>query len=105
MDDYGDYGIVGYLHAEQREGTWVIEDFVMSCRVAQKRVEEALFTHLSNVLSDQGLPLKIQCVQTERNGPIINKLSTLGASDENGWVVLNRNLPGSDVVEVIYDSE
>ena len=105
MDDYGDYGIVGYLHAEQREGNWVIVDFVMSCRVAQKRVEEALFTHLSNVLSDQGLPLKIQCVQTERNGPIINKLSTLGAIDENGWVVLNQNHPGSDVVEVIIDSE
>ena len=83
----------------------MVEDFVMSCRVAQKRVEEALFAHLSNILADQGLPLKIQCVQTDRNGPILKKLATLGTKDENGWVVLNRNLPGSDVVEVITDPE
>ena len=105
MDDYGDYGIVGYLHAEQRHGAWVVEDFVMSCRVAQKRVEEALFAHLSEVLTGEGVPLKIQCVHTDRNGPILRKLATLGTMDENGWVVLNRDLPGSDVVEVITESK
>ena len=101
MDDYGDYGIVGYLHAEQRDNAWVVEDFVMSCRVAQKRVEEALFGHLLGALSDDRNPLKIQLVRTERNGPIIKKLATLGVESEHGLIVLNQNLPGSDVVKVV----
>ena len=104
-DQYGDYGIVGYLRAEQDGEFWVVEDFVMSCRVAQKRVEEALFTALSDVMPPMESPLRIRLTPTGRNAPILKKLGELGDEGEDGLIVLHSTLPGSDVVHVISGSE
>ena len=104
-DDYGDYGIVGYLRAEQHGESWVVEDFVMSCRVAQKRVEEALFTALSDVMPATDTSLRIRLIPTGRNAPILKKLGELGVEGEDGLTVLHATLQGSDVVGIIRDSE
>ncbi|MDB4787149.1 HAD-IIIC family phosphatase [Flavobacteriales bacterium] len=102
-DDYGDYGIVGYLRAEKEPGAWVIKDFVMSCRVAQKRIEEGLFSHFRAELSD-GLPVVLELIKTSRNDAIIGKLTEMGNATpvQEGCfrVQLNDHLDGSDVVTI-----
>ncbi len=40
-DRYGDYGVVGYATLDERTDSPVLRDLVISCRVAQKRVEYA----------------------------------------------------------------
>ena len=102
-DDYGDYGIVGYLRAVRDSDAWVVKDFVMSCRVAQKRIEECLFTHLREKLND-GLPLMLDLVKTNRNDAIIGKLAEMGSVstiEENRFrVTMDVELMGSDVVAI-----
>lgn len=45
-DDFGEYGIVGFGQYRIDGGTMVFTEFAMSCRVAGKFVESALFAHL-----------------------------------------------------------
>ena len=45
-DDFGDYGIVGFGQYRIENTTLVFTEFAMSCRVAGKFVESALFSHL-----------------------------------------------------------
>jgi FkbH-like protein len=107
-DDFGDYGIVGYLGAVWEGGDLVIEDFVMSCRVAQKRVEECLFHFLWQHYAHSNGSIRLRVVDTQRNGAILKKLSELGDLVLDQGLVreleLHRELPGSDVIEVLHSA-
>ena len=48
-DNFGTYGIVGFGQYQVRNSVLVFEEFAMSCRVAGKYVESALFAHLLKV--------------------------------------------------------
>lgn len=45
-DDFGDYGIVGFGQYRVEGDKMIFTEFAMSCRVAGKYVESALFSHL-----------------------------------------------------------
>lgn len=45
-DDFGEYGIVGFGQYQIEDNTLIFTEFAMSCRVAGKYVESALFTSL-----------------------------------------------------------
>lgn len=77
-DRFGDYGIVGFLHIENQSTPWVITEFVMSCRVAEKRVEESLFQYLSELAIASGQRVHVRIHHTNRNLPIRKKLIQLG---------------------------
>ena len=104
-DDFGDYGIVGYLSGQLKKGTLVIEDFVMSCRVAQKRVEECLFTYLQAQFVDVVSDVRLRVVGTQRNGAIIKKLEDLGevvsVDGQVREIKLHSDLPGSSVIDIV----
>ena len=76
-DKFGDYGIVGFLTYEPFKNSVIITDFVMSCRVAEKRVEEAIFSYIikSFTLDNR---LYIKFIETHRNSPIKSKLFEIG---------------------------
>ncbi len=77
-DRFGDYGIVGFLRWEHSGLNTIIIDFVMSCRVAEKRVEEAIFSWFSENISLTNT-FQIKFVNTNRNKPILEKLTQIGA--------------------------
>lgn len=72
-DRFGDYGIVGFSSFRKGNGEYNLTDFVMSCRVAQKKVERAFFSWIVNALDD-GEMLKIEVFKTERNMPLRKEL-------------------------------
>lgn len=43
QDRYGDYGIVGFVSVQKKSDAVIATDFVMSCRVARKKIENAFF--------------------------------------------------------------
>ena len=45
-DNYGSYGTVGFSIANHRGDTMQIRDFMLSCRVQGKFIEQAFFHHL-----------------------------------------------------------
>lgn len=75
-DDFGAYGIVGFGQYRVEEGRLIFTEFAMSCRVAGKYVESALFN---------GLLEKEQCVagffavnKTKKNILLRNTLQDIG---------------------------
>lgn len=74
-DNYGDYGIVGFVSFERSGNNYKLNDFVMSCRVAMKKVERAFFNWI--VSKKQGTSFEkliINGIKTARNAPLREQL-------------------------------
>lgn len=75
-DRYGDYGIVGFVSVSNNESAHQLTDFVMSCRVAQKKVERAFFNWLiSNYKAGESLIIDVH--KTDRNMPLREELKKM----------------------------
>ena len=75
-DDFGSYGIVGFGQYRVEGGKLVFTEFAMSCRVAGKFVESALFSHL---LQRENCGAGIFAVQkTKKNILLRNSLEAIG---------------------------
>lgn len=76
-DKFGDYGIVGFasvLHEVISE--YKLVDFVMSCRVAQKKVERAFFKSMVGTFN-MGDVLIVDFYKTDRNIPLRKELESM----------------------------
>lgn len=55
-DNFGDNGIIGVMICEESERwRWIIDTWLMSCRVLNRRVEQAMLHRLINCASQQGI--------------------------------------------------
>ena len=72
-DKFGDYGIVGFLIVD-RTGEPRVSDFVISCRVANKKIEPTLINYLAG---KYGGLLRFDYKKTARNGPMFQIISDL----------------------------
>lgn len=69
-DKYGSYGQVGFAIEKINSEVNTITDFVISCRVANKKVEHAFIKYLAD--KSKNKKIRICYKKTERNGPIFN---------------------------------
>jgi len=76
-DKFGDYGIVGFFRVIFDKNSFHLVDYVMSCRVAEKKVEETILYWLQEYYKNDG-EFNINFINTKRNKPIKNKLKTIG---------------------------
>ena len=75
-DDFGEYGIVGFGQYRVEDSTLVFTEFAMSCRVAGKFVESALFSHLLQTEHcESGI---FQVIKTRKNVLLRNTLEQIG---------------------------
>ena len=75
-DDFGEYGIVGFGQYRVEGGTLVFTEFAMSCRVAGKFVESALFVYL--LKAENCTTGKFEVVKTKKNILLRNTLEQIG---------------------------
>jgi len=106
-DRFGSYGLVGCCTARAVEGGALLEDFVLSCRVASKRVEQAVFARLTGELARLGgTKLFANFQPTARNGLMHAVLKAIGFTEVQppvpGSLALpvQQPIPGSDIVAV-----
>ncbi|MFI6099358.1 HAD-IIIC family phosphatase [Lentzea sp. NPDC051213] len=67
-DRFGAEGIVGGLWVSKHDDHWLIENFVMSCRVFTRGVEHTVVQHVADRAASAGaLRLEASFVATERN--------------------------------------
>lgn len=107
-DKFGDYGIVGFASIELGGADPVARDFVLSCRVAQKHVEHALYSWLGVRMRAMGAKrLLVKLIRTRKNGPLVKVFEELPfvAIESDGdtdllCLDLNRAFVGDDVVGV-----
>ena len=71
-DRFGDYGIVGFSTVDESGDPPVLADFVLSCRVAQKRVEHTFLHWLADRERRRGMSrLRADVIRTARNSPLL----------------------------------
>ena len=102
-DDFGQYGIVGFGQYKIQQNTLVFTEFAMSCRVAGKFVESALFSHL---LSRENCPSGSFPVQkTKKNSLLRRTLGEIGfqvqkETDKDVSYTFTKNLLHHQIVTV-----
>ena len=78
-DRFGDYGLVGFVSlAVGDDGALLVQDLVLSCRVAKKYVENAFMEVLRSAVADRVAALELTFVPTARNAPLLEALRSLG---------------------------
>jgi FkbH-like protein len=69
-DRFGREGIVGGVWVAKGDRAWVVENFVMSCRVFSRGVEHTVLQHVADLAADGGaVVLAADFRATDRNGP------------------------------------
>jgi FkbH-like protein len=78
-DKYGAYGTIGFAIVRPSPRALQILDFMLSCRVQRKGIEQAFFSHLLTHHNPNGAgSVWINFSQTERNVPARGVLESLG---------------------------
>ncbi len=73
-DRYGDYGLIGFLTLEEMRDKYEIIDFVMSCRVFGKGVEDAILYQVKKSLNKNKI-IHMKPLKSKKNAPIYDFLS------------------------------
>lgn len=90
-DKYGDYGIVGFASIQIIEDTIYLQDFVMSCRVAQKKVEHTFIHEIIKDVKCERMVLEIK--KTDRNQPLQEEFKKMRFSvDEETEALLKMHI-------------
>ncbi len=102
-DNFGEYGIVGYGQYRIENQTLVLTEFAMSCRVAGKFVESALFAHLLNSENCQTGIFPVQI--TKKNILLRNSLESIGfektdCNDMHISYMFNSRLHNNNIVNI-----
>lgn len=76
-DKYGAYGIVGFASFKKvSDDEYLLTDFVMSCRVAQKKVERAFLNFFIRLLPEDSI-VRVNIDKTNRNMPLRDELKKM----------------------------
>ena len=87
-DRFGDHGLVGVAIARPAEAQWVIDTFLLSCRVIGRGVESALLAQLAaGVKARGGEEIVGEYLPTAKNGLVGDFYPKLGfdSCGENRW--------------------
>ena len=103
-DDFGEYGIVGFGQYRIDDDMLIFTEFAMSCRVAGKFVESALFTRLMENENCRSGFFAVR--KTKKNALLRNTLEQIGFqiqhdSGESVSYVFTANLLNSTVVGIV----
>jgi len=95
-DRFGSYGIIGFVSVDEGGQSPIVRDLVLSCRVAQKRVEHTFMGWLATREVARGKNVLLaQLVKTDRNGPIRQVFEDLRfeiVREEGGHCLMQRSL-------------
>ena len=87
-DRFGDNGMISVVVCNTAAADWVIDTWLMSCRVLNRRVEEAVLDMLATSARGRGVTRLVGVyIPTERNGMVRDHYARLGfqpAGSENG---------------------
>lgn len=89
-DKFGDYGIIAFVSIKLDDTRAIIQDLVISCRVAKKKVEDTIIYSLKeDVLRRKIKTLNADLIKTKKNSPLTSVFSGLPFKviEENDQVI------------------
>lgn len=98
-DRYGDSGLVSILLTEKDEKTLTVDNFLMSCRVMGRQIENSIIDALAEHAARQGITqIEASFVPTAKNKPVEQLWNRLGfemTSEQDGRKRYACRLPGA----------
>jgi len=79
-DKFGEYGIISIIYGNinNSDKSIIILNWVMSCRIFNRKIENSIFIYINNYFKAKGIKkIKSTFIQTKHNNYIINLHSTL----------------------------
>lgn len=103
-DKFGDYGIVGFMIVEKQDDGAHITDFVISCRVANKKIEPSIVNYLAHKYHDK---VFFHYKKTSLNGPMFKTIEELSMNleSENNDHIIYKHLYNSNYGHVVSISQ
>ena len=88
LDKFGDNGITGVFIIDKNEKFWIIDTFLLSCRIMGRGVENAILSQILKDAKANGVDeVKANFIPTQKNKPAENFLSDYGfEKQENFWI-------------------
>jgi len=78
-DRFGDYGLVGVLIVDEKEGELLIDSFLLSCRALGRGVEHRMMAFLADYAVERQLPtITARLTPTKKNAPARQFLDSIG---------------------------
>ena len=79
LDQLGDNGMISVIVCKKNQKTWLIDTWLMSCRVLGRRVEEAVLQHIiTHAAQEKAVSLEGSFIPTTRNGIVKDHYKKLG---------------------------
>jgi len=84
-DKFGSYGTIGFALVRQGDGELVVDDFMVSCRVQGKFLEQAFFAHILESHNPRDArTIRVNYQQTAKNTPAGKVLESIGFTSGEG---------------------
>ena len=103
LDKFGDNGITGVFIINKQEKSWLIDTFLLSCRIIGRGVENAILSQILTDAKAHGVDeVKAEFIPTQKNRPAENFLSDFGfEKKENFWIYkLNNEIKSPNHLKV-----
>ena len=85
-DKFGDYGIIGILSASIKNNTATIVDFILSCRVVGRYIEESMIEFLKEFCLKKKInKINGKYIKTKKNSLFFNFFNKLKIIDKNRY--------------------
>ena len=92
LDKFGDSGITSVYIINKEEKTWIIDTFLLSCRVMGRGVEDAILSEILKDAKQKGITqIKAEFIPTQKNMPAENFLSDNGFKKDGSFWIYNLN--------------
>ena len=88
-DKFGDNGITGvFIVDKENNNEWIIDTFLLSCRVIGRGIEEGIMNHIISLAKKQNVSkITANFIPTKKNQPAESFLPTFGFVKENNKFV------------------
>ncbi len=90
LDKFGDNGITGVYIVKKNENFWLLDTFLLSCRIMGRGIENAMLSQILKDAKSKGIKeIKAEFIPTEKNKPAENFLSNYGFIKHDKFWVYN----------------
>ena len=103
LDKFGDNGVTGVYIVKKNETYWIIDTFLLSCRIMGRGVENAILSQILKEAKLNGVEeLRAEFIPTPKNKPAENFLADYGfTKQDNFWVYkLNNDIKSPNHLKV-----
>ena len=92
-DKFGENGITNVFIIKTKPNEWVIDTFLLSCRIMGRGIEEGIIGKILEIAKNKGIEkITATFIPTEKNKPAENFLKNYGFKKEKeNWVFLLKN--------------